>query len=1017
MRTVVILTLAISTATGCLDLRAEPIFVQAEDFTCDGTSWVVRKQTGPYAPDSGLKHLSGASGSQGAAWMDVKIPEGGHYFVWVRHTVMRDNGRGPFAVSLKQGDRLLSTSTFDEAAPAKAPRRIHRYDFNHFEADLPAGQVRIQLTKLPPFTCPGWTRYVDCFVLTTDAKYVPKATDFQPKIWLRVALGPSVERPVYIHCFCDHYRAPWYKHFNLSKDGYEERVAPRRGKEVFLSAGERTPWCDITPAIHEDRGARLELRLAEKYSYTEWVANCDAVFEFATAPYDDAIVKRFERQGAGAGLSVVTPGVLTKESVSALRCDQEYFEDSRKFAATLPEVPFGKRPEKFPFFLTVSLRPHLFDPEIRTGELRIISQLGFNGLHGHLEPPLQALGFRFTRAATRSWYMKDQCYLQPEREKIITKIASAAAEWDDKPPTIVIFMDEPAAKPLAHATTCSACKGEFVKWLRDELRLPLGDLQRQSWDDVLPVTEKNRDDAPALYYYSQRFRSKALADFLRLQTNEIDNAFVGPPPATVNFSDGAVFRANMYLQGVDYFHVFKTRALSMVWSEDWTNIASTYQCAGYNVDLLRAARKHREQPMGMYLITSAGRTPLDVKLKAYSSIGRGARMLQSYAYGIPYASHHGGWYMNKDICTAVKQLAHEIGGAEDLLLHAKRIPSEVAFLYSTTSDIWTLGDNELYGHDRMHTYLALMHAQVPIDFLSEEDVVDGLLQPYKALYVFGPNLQPKAAAPIVEWTKGGGTLYLATGAATADQYNRPDRPLDTALGLSRGNVETLQKYIAPGRHLRGLTPYGLVALGHGTADILGVRQALDAQATLDASVLAHSDDGTPLAIRCQRGQGTLFAVGFMPGISYIRKALLERDAEEVQASKPDDDLGIPGINSGIKLAPHERSYNPATYPEAERNFLLSPAQQAEVTRPIVLSHPIVEAFYLEGSQGAVITLANYGLRPIGNLRTTIRLPRKVSKIESVRHGLLDFQVTAEGVTTELPLSDTDMVKLYWQESL
>ena len=994
-------------------LCAEPIFVQAEDFTCDGKTWAVRKQAGRYAADSGLRHLWGASGGQGTAWRDVQTPEQGHYFVWVRHTVMRGQSVGPFMVSLKQGDKVLAKDAFDTKPPARSPRYIHRYDFNRFEANLPAGRVRIEITKLPPINCPGWTRYVDCLVLTTDADYVPKATDFQPKMWLRVTLGPLVKNPVYIHCFSDHYRPPWYKHFSLSKDGYEERVSPRRGKAVLLAAGEATPWCDITPAIHEDRGARLELRLAERYSYTEWVPSCDAAFEFATAPSEDAVVRRFERKGPGAGLAVVTPGVLSKATAGALRRDSEYFEDSRKLVATLPDVPWGKPPERFPFFLSVNLRPHLFDPEIRNGELGIVSQLGLNGLRGHLDPALQSLGFRFTRASTNSWYMKERCYLQPERERIRAKVAAAAAEWNERPPTLVMFMDEPTARPLSHGASCSACAQEFVDWLRDRSRVSLADLQRQSWDDVRPVTEKQRDTDPALYYYSQRFRGKALADFLRLQTDEISKAFTGPPPATVNFSDGAVFRANMYLQGVDYFHLFKTEALSMAWSEDWSNIASTYQCAGYNVELLRAARKYHDQPLGMYLITSSGRTPLDVKLKAYSSIGRGARVLQSYAYGIPYASHHKGWYMKRDMYMVVQELAREIGAAEDLLLQAKRVPSQVAFLYSTTSDIWTLGDNELYGHDRMHSYLALMHAQVPVDFLSEDDVIEGRLRPYKALYVFGPNLDLGVAAPVVEWTKSGGTLYLAAGAGTADRYNRPARPLDAALGISRGKVDALQTYTGPGRNLRGLVPKGQVALALGTADILGVHQPLDASATPGAAVLARSEDGSPLAIRCRRGGGVVFSMGFMPGISYVRKALLTRDANVTQAPKPADDIGVPDMDSDANLKPHELSYNPATYPEGERDLLLLPVREAKVVAPVALSHPLVEAFYLVGPEGAVVTLANYGLRPIESLRVTIRTGRAVRKLESVRRGRLRFDAKRGAITTRLPLRDTTMLKLYW----
>ena len=128
---------------------------------------------------------------------------------------------------------------------------------------------------------------------------------------------------------------------------------------------------------------------------------------------------------------------------------------------------------------------------------------------------------------------------------------------------------------------------------------------------------------------------------------------------------------------------------------------------------------------------------------------------------------------------------------------------------------------------------------------------------------------------------------------------------------------------------------------------------------------------------------------------------------------PGDKLGIPGMESGIKLPPHERSYNPATYPAAEREFLLLPVQQAKVVTPVVLSHPLVEAFYLEGSQGAVVTLANYGLVPIDKLSVTIHTRRK-AQIESVRRGPLNLSRADATATVRLPLIDTDMLKVYWR---
>ena len=49
-------------------------------------------------------------------------------------------------------------------------------------------------------------------------------------------------------------------------------------------------------------------------------------------------------------------------------------------------------------------------------------------------------------------------------------------------------------------------------------------------------------------------------------------------------------------------------------------------------------------------------------------------------------------------------------------------------------------DNFAYGFDRMHTWLALAHAQVPVDIVPEREIerLDG----YKVCYLSGPNLTP-----------------------------------------------------------------------------------------------------------------------------------------------------------------------------------------------------------------------------------------------------------------------------------
>src|SRR5262249_22763709 len=149
-------------------------------------------------------------------------------------------------------------------------------------------------------------------------------------------------------------------------------------------------------------------------------------------------------------------------------------------------------------------------------------------------------------------------------------------------------------------------------------------------------------------------------------------------------------------------------------------------------------------------------------------------------YGPTWASHEGGpywrthvWQGKPETWTANAAITREIGGAEDLLLTAMPAPAQVALLYSSSSDVWTVNGNLAYGFDRMHTWLALAHAQMPVDVVSEQHAARGALDSYSVCYLSGPNLTRDAAAKLREWVQRGGTLWLTAGAASRDEYDRP----------------------------------------------------------------------------------------------------------------------------------------------------------------------------------------------------------------------------------------------------
>lgn len=317
-------------------------------------------------------------------------------------------------------------------------------------------------------------------------------------------------------------------------------------------------------------------------------------------------------------------------------------------------------------------------------------------------------------------------------------------------------------------------------------------------------------------------------------------------------------------------------------------------------------------------------------------------------------------------------------------------PAQVALLYSTTSDVWTVDENYAFGFDRMHTWMALTHAQMPVDVVAERQVERGLLDAYKVCYLSGPNLTRAAALKLKTWVQAGGTLFLTAGAASKDEYNRPLDVFDDLLPAQRGALTTLQSFRSSGRYLNTLQPKDTVTWPGGSAEVLSVKQALTAQP--GAETLATFADGSPAIVR----KSGITVCGFLPALSYIKTALDRRKAAE-EAKNPLTEL----------------SYNPWEFPSALRELILAPTKSLQ--RPIECSHALVDAVFMPSEHGIVIPLANYTLTPIDKLVLKIATPKKIAKIDSVVHGKLEFQQgDGDKVELSLPLGNNDFLMLWFE---
>ena len=142
-----------------------------------------------------------------------------------------------------------------------------------------------------------------------------------------------------------------------------------------------------------------------------------------------------------------------------------------------------------------------------------------------------------------AWHLKHDCYCQPDKKAMKEAFATAADRFRKEGKKVeniayCMLMDEPAGQPLSHIANCPTCTEQFRQWIKELGRTPT-DLGVAAWDGVRPVDESQRDTRPALYYYSQKFRTRTLGKFVQLQRELACAAYKGTFPVTVNFSDGA----------------------------------------------------------------------------------------------------------------------------------------------------------------------------------------------------------------------------------------------------------------------------------------------------------------------------------------------------------------------------------------------------------------------------------------------------------------------------------------------
>ncbi len=597
-------------------------------------------------------------------------------------------------------------------------------------------------------------------------------------------------------------------------------------------------------------------------------------------------------------------------------------------------------------------------------ECRILRLLGVNGLRSGFDDARKAGADTELR---RAHIGRAVGYMLPDRgldagcphapgieEARATAAREALAQLRQVPADEIwaLTVDEIGAIAKEHLAECSRCAEAFRRYLAG-MGLEPADLGKARWADVAPVMIWAREGSPPQFdvgsagtalqaYYTSRFvvwaSARAFSDLTEAFRDEgmFSYALRGPTPTWRGHS-------------LDFFE-FYDHADSAIVFETSNRGPQVWQWESYMADICRGVAARRGLRFGCYVKPHRG-APIQRMLTAAA---RGAQMIYWYTYGPDYKKG--------DSFSQEPSLLEDVGRATRLLRQAEDVlygsrwaaRAQVAFVTPRASEVWGQWVNPEHGsaawEDAKWVYLALAHAHLPVDVLSEYDLATDDLSRYRIIYVIGANLRRDAAEAVRGWVEAGGTLWTDAGGLTGDEANQPLHGLGPVLGLDRRDLPelwvgvpryyatALQPFESPASPSRpgpgpalSVTATDLLPAGTFTptvgGEVLFPRQGTD--------VLARYADGSVAATRHRHGNGQAIVLGTYQGLEYSRGL-----------RRPDFDMrrNLEGVARG----------------------LITQAALA-VTQPVVEpSDPLTEAVLVENEGRRAVVLMNWAYRSTGN---------------------------------------------------
>ena len=477
-------------------------------------------------------------------------------------------------------------------------------------------------------------------------------------------------------------------------------------------------------------------------------------------------------------------------------------------------------------------------------------------------------------------------------------------------------------------------------------------------------------DKPKHFYESANFRYQLWYEELAARTKKAKAQHPGKRVLSgANFSP----HMNVWPDVRQWVGPFRAGAMTMTWTEDWwwQVPEASPQVHGFLLDGFRLAHSYHGAPAQYYVMPFRGNSPDNFRRMHALAFAHGVKILNHFVTATQVLVTHD--YISVMDSPRTYQAIHDVtndaGAVEHRLHPAMPQQARIAIMLSRASDTWDTEDLGGAGHlyfgkfnvnndERKAIWMALRHAQYPVDLILDEDFAEGRLKPYKVLYIVGSEMLRAAAEPLMQWVKDGGIVYATGGGGLLDEYRSPLTMLHDMYGLKSHKLVRHTRHIRPRNTMRSVEPVDTLTVkpfdetaSPVTLPAYLYRETLEPKNGADVAG-TYGGDQTDGLVTNRFGKGRSIYCGALAGMAYL----------------------TPAMTTSSQILP-------TAFPKTLRDFIATPVRWAGIATPIETSEPLVEAQYMTGPEGDVVVLINWQDKPIDDL--VVRFPNK-REIQSVR---------------------------------